>query len=128
MHGVGIYRYTDGIVYEGEYFKDAKMGYGYYKWTDDRVYEGWWFKGKQHGLGIYTDPRKGKRFGLWEHGKRQTLYDREHVDRINAHAYDYGNDLQDSENARFLVDNATFERPEGIDVELKRIKQHFGLS
>lgn len=56
MDGVGIYRYADGIVYEGMYFKDAKMGFGYYKWTDNRIYEGWWYRGKQHGLGIYTDP------------------------------------------------------------------------
>ena len=89
MHGIGIYRYTDGIVYEGEYYKDTKMGYGYYKWTDNRVYEGWWFKGKQHGLGVFTDPKKGTRNGLWEHGKRQIWYDNAKVDKINIGDYDY---------------------------------------
>lgn len=122
MHGIGIYRYTDGIVYEGEYYKDTKMGYGYYKWTDNRVYEGWWFKGKQHGLGVFTDPKKGTRNGLWEHGKRKVWYDDKKVSKINSGEYNYAVDLANQENAQFFVENATFERPEGIDEALDRIK------
>ena len=33
MHGMGIYIYTDGVTYEGEYKEDKKTGYGLYFWT-----------------------------------------------------------------------------------------------
>lgn len=75
MHGMGIYKYTDGVTYEGQYKEDRKEGFGLYFWTDGRKYEGWWHNGKQHGLGIYKDPRKQKiKYGLWEHGKRLTWF------------------------------------------------------
>lgn len=46
MHGIGIYVYSDGVTYEGQYVDDKKTGYGFYYWTDGRKYEGWWYKGK----------------------------------------------------------------------------------
>ena len=46
MHGYGIYIYSDGVRYDGQYHKDKKQGYGVYKWTDGRLYEGWWIGGK----------------------------------------------------------------------------------
>ena len=71
MHGIGVYKYADGVIYEGQYEDDKKTGYGIYKWKDGRVYQGYWFKGKQHGLGIFKDPNKNKtRHGLWENGQR----------------------------------------------------------
>jgi hypothetical protein len=84
MHGVGIYIYTDGVTYEGQYKEDKKTGYGLYYWTDGRKYEGWWYNGKQHGLGIYKDPSKGKvKYGLWEHGKRVTWFNQTTIEQIN---------------------------------------------
>ena len=75
MDGMGIYIYTDGVTYEGQYKDDKKTGYGLYYWTDGRKYEGWWYKGKQHGLGIYTDPTKNKvKYGLWEIGQRRSWF------------------------------------------------------
>jgi len=38
MHGIGVYKYADGVIYEGQYEDDKKTGYGIYKWTDGRVY------------------------------------------------------------------------------------------
>mmetsp|Transcript_4599 Transcript_4599/g.7800 ORF Transcript_4599/g.7800 Transcript_4599/m.7800 type:complete len:82 (+) Transcript_4599:543-788(+) len=76
MHGMGIYKYPDGVEYQGSYVDDKKQGYGFYFWTDGRRYEGWWYKGKQHGVGLYIDPSKDKRrFGLWEGGKRVMWFD-----------------------------------------------------
>ncbi len=46
MEGVGIYQWSDGRKYEGEYKEDKKHGYGIYQWADGRVYMGYWFKGK----------------------------------------------------------------------------------
>jgi hypothetical protein len=84
MAGLGIYIYTDGVIYEGQFRQDKKNGYGLYYWTDGRTYEGLWFNGKQHGLGIYKDPAKGKmKYGLWEHGKRLKWYNDEVILLIN---------------------------------------------
>jgi hypothetical protein len=46
MDGVGIYTWSDGRVYKGEYKDDKKHGYGEYSWADGRVYCGFWSKGK----------------------------------------------------------------------------------
>ena len=59
MQGHGIYKYADGVRYDGEYKQDKKDGFGHYYWTDGRKYSGWWAKGKQHGLGTYEDQNKG---------------------------------------------------------------------
>ena len=32
MHGKGIYTWSDGRIYEGEYLNDKKHGFGIYKW------------------------------------------------------------------------------------------------
>ena len=67
MHGWGVYIYSDGVRYNGQFLNDKKQGYGIYTWTDGRKYEGYWYKGKQHGIGTYFDDKKksGKE-GLWE--------------------------------------------------------------
>jgi hypothetical protein len=46
MQGYGIYIYSDGVRYDGEYLNDKKEGFGIYYWTDGRKYDGWWHKGK----------------------------------------------------------------------------------
>ena len=38
MHGIGIFIYTDGVKYEGQFENDKKTGYGIYKWLDGRKY------------------------------------------------------------------------------------------
>ena len=84
MQGFGIYIYSDGVRYDGQYFMDKKEGYGVYFWTDGRKYEGWWHKGKQHGLGTYSDVAKGNiEYGLWENGKRVKWFDEQTVMLIN---------------------------------------------
>ena len=46
MHGQGVYTWSDGRKYEGEYYMDKKHGYGIYYWADGRKYEGNWANGK----------------------------------------------------------------------------------
>ena len=36
MEGVGVYTWSDGRIYEGEYKDDKKHGYGIYTWADQR--------------------------------------------------------------------------------------------
>lgn len=86
MHGIGIYQYKDGLIYQGYFVQDKKEGYGIYNWSDGRTYKGQWSRGKQHGLGIYRDPKKEKeRHGLWEEGKRKKWFeDKQTIDLINS--------------------------------------------
>jgi hypothetical protein len=42
MDGVGVYLWSDGRRYTGEYKDDKKHGYGEYSWADGRVYSGCW--------------------------------------------------------------------------------------
>ena len=36
MHGLGVYTWPDGRVYEGEYREDKKHGFGVCTWPDGR--------------------------------------------------------------------------------------------
>ena len=54
----------------GEYYMDKKQGFGIYSWTDGRRYEGQWMNGKQHGEGKYLLPDGKENIGIWEKGKR----------------------------------------------------------
>lgn len=88
MEGVGVYTWSDGRKYEGEYKDDKKHGYGIYIWADKREYQGWWFKGKQHGLGRYYASNDLK-YGLWEDGKRIEWFNEEQCQSITKGLLDY---------------------------------------
>ncbi len=49
---------------------DKKEGHGVYKWSDGRVYDGNWLRGKQHGNGKYLLPDHTVKLGIWENGRR----------------------------------------------------------
>ena len=49
---------------------DKKHGYGVYTWTDGRKYEGQWANGRQHGKGRFLNPDGITREGEWDNGKR----------------------------------------------------------
>lgn len=46
MEGTGIFTWPDGRRYEGEYIDDKKEGKGIFYWPDGRKYEGEWANGK----------------------------------------------------------------------------------
>ena len=46
MHGRGVYSWSDGRKYDGEYIDDKKHGQGTYVWADGRSYTGGWKDGK----------------------------------------------------------------------------------
>ena len=58
MHGYGIYTWSDGRIYTGEFVDDLKEGEGTLEWPDGRKYVGSWIKNKQHGQGIYIKDGK----------------------------------------------------------------------
>merc|ERR1712139_530121 len=70
MHGKGIFTWTNGRQYMGEYRHDQKEGYGWFKWPDSSQYEGEWKDGKQHGSGTYLSAVGEKTSGQWEGGRR----------------------------------------------------------
>jgi hypothetical protein len=53
MHGKGIYRFTNGNVYEGDFLNDKMHGKGIYRIKDGAVYDGDWLTGMKHGKGKY---------------------------------------------------------------------------
>ena len=128
MHGIGIYKYSDGVTYEGQYREDKKTGYGVYYWTDGRKYEGWWYNGKQHGLGIYKDPVKNKvKYGLWEIGQRRSWFNEQTIYQINNHQYEYEHEFTDPRSKNYLEPNATFERPVNFDAQISQIREMFNI-
>lgn len=52
-HGVGIYYYSNGDVYGGQWSNDLFDGYGFYIFNSGERYEGELKNGKKHGKGKY---------------------------------------------------------------------------
>lgn len=90
---LGVYKYADGSLYEGNFLKDSlggwgilylsnnniyqgefienKMeGYGEYIWSDGRTYKGMWKNDKKEGFGIYISHTPKKAYiGFWKDNK-----------------------------------------------------------
>ena len=65
-HGKGVYTWTSGNIYKGDYFEDERHGNGQMLWTDGSLYEGEWVNGIQHGLGRMVFPDGTIKEGLFE--------------------------------------------------------------
>ena len=50
-HGIGIYYYSDGSVYEGEWHKGTRFGHGQYRSKEGWTYEGFFDTNRRHGQG-----------------------------------------------------------------------------
>lgn len=70
MEGKGVFTWPDNRRYEGDYVDDKKEGYGIFYWPDGRKYEGEWRNGKQDGVGVYTSASGKSKKGRWAEGKR----------------------------------------------------------
>lgn len=40
MHGRGVFKFSNGDIYDGEYKEDLKHGPGVYKYANGNMYEG----------------------------------------------------------------------------------------
>lgn len=85
MNGKGVFKWPNGMKYEGEYEMDKMNGIGTLTWyflffctfkdyrfrPDNKKYIGQWAEGKQHGKGclIYSDLSKID--GVWKNGVKQ---------------------------------------------------------
>ena len=54
MDGKGVFKWPDGIIYEGEYKKDVKSGKGKLFLEENKYYEGNWVNDQPHGKGLYS--------------------------------------------------------------------------
>jgi hypothetical protein len=66
-HGKGIAVGTDR--YEGIFNKGLPQGYGIYTWSTGEKYTGEWIEGMRHGIGKFTSKSEGKDSilnGLWQ--------------------------------------------------------------
>jgi len=67
-NGKGLYVYTGGNKYEGE-FKDGEQdGQGTFTLSDGKKYVGEWKEGKWNGQGTFTSPDEYKYVGEWKDG------------------------------------------------------------
>ena len=55
--------------------KGKRDGHGVYTWTDGRKYEGQFMNNKQHGIGIFTTATGVRKKGQWENGKKTRWLD-----------------------------------------------------
>jgi hypothetical protein len=59
-NGLGVFRYSNGNVYEGQWENDKKHGLGVYRdKIKKEIYEGDWIQGKK-AIGVYTDMNDGQ--------------------------------------------------------------------
>lgn len=65
----GMFCWSDGRRYVGEYLNDKKDGYGELFWPDGRIYKGMWRNGKQEGKGTLISSKGERKMGIWKNGQ-----------------------------------------------------------
>jgi len=84
FHGQGTYSWADGKKYTGGFKKDKRNGLGTYTWPNGANYRGEWESGKKAGYGIYTFPDGRKSIGIWENGTLAQEMEEAEVDKLLA--------------------------------------------
>jgi hypothetical protein len=64
--GRGVYRYPDGVVYEGMFEDNLRNGYGKLTYPNGDVYEGEWRRGRKEGQAASGEVYEG----LWKNDRR----------------------------------------------------------
>ena len=94
MDGHGKFEWPDGRKYEGEYKEGKKDGIGIFKWPDGRIYKGMWENGKQHGEGmLFNSGMKTWKKGIWNYGKRIKWIDDENKENNEYENKESNNDF-----------------------------------
>uniref|UniRef100_A0A673ALE4 Radial spoke head 10 homolog B n=1 Tax=Sphaeramia orbicularis TaxID=375764 RepID=A0A673ALE4_9TELE len=71
MDGHGVFTWTCGLKYEGEFVWNSLMGQGLYTWPDGSSYKGEVYYGIRHGTGTYKSATSVVYKGQWYQGKRE---------------------------------------------------------
>merc|ERR1711957_423419 len=61
IEGQGIYTWSDGRRFEGEWYDNKMHGVGRFTWADGRIYEGEYIDDKKEGQGTFIWP-DGRRY------------------------------------------------------------------
>ena len=69
-NGPGIYRWSDGSIYEGDYLDDLRHGKGRFLWANGESYEGDYLNDERTGSGVYHWPDGSFYKGVFLAGKR----------------------------------------------------------
>lgn len=71
FHGVGVFQWSSGGRYEGEYSNGNKHGVGVFTWANGDSYAGAWINDEEHGAGVFSTQGNAKVYtGAWENGQR----------------------------------------------------------
>lgn len=70
FHGHGVYTYTNGSVYEGQWVDGRKQGQGKQMQPDGSIYTGEWRDNQQHGKGRMRWANGDAYEGQWSDGHR----------------------------------------------------------
>ncbi len=84
FHGQGTYSWADGKKYTGGFKNDKRNGRGTYTWPNGASYKGEWEGGKKAGYGIYTFPDGRKSIGIWENGSLSQEMEEAEVNKLLA--------------------------------------------
>ena len=78
INGEGVYAYSDGSFYRGNYKDGKEYGEGSYYATNGHSYVGGWKDGNKHGQGTYDWPSGDLYKGGWKdnkkHGEASVIY------------------------------------------------------
>lgn len=69
-HGMGIYHFSSGAIYDGEWQLDKMHGKGSYTFSGGDRYHGEWENGKMNGKGTYRYKNGDQYVGHWKSGQR----------------------------------------------------------
>ena len=69
MHGKGMYYFSDGCLYEGDYVDGKRSGRGVYRFPDGSFFEGEYRDGVVEGRGTFTFADGSAEVGRWEDGQ-----------------------------------------------------------
>jgi hypothetical protein len=111
MHGRGIYEWSDGIKYEGDFSFSTVTGEGVYSWPDGSVYKGGVVRGIRHGHGeFYCGACPSVYLGPWHYGKRQgkgqISFDR---DGLSYYHGDWNNNRREGQGVRRYLSGNIYE-------------------
>lgn len=97
----GIYKWSDGRIFQGDFKNDQRNGHGVYKWPDGSNYEGGFQEGQRHGEGTYTLHDENVYTGEWRRGSRQGTGEYHWVDGriykgewVDGKAHGYGVEIR----------------------------------
>jgi hypothetical protein len=78
-NGFGKYIYSDGDVYEGNFFLSYRHGFGKYTYAEGDMYDGIWSWNVRTGLGYYKWPSGNQYIGYWKDNNMEGLGTKYHV-------------------------------------------------